>query len=71
MVENLTLLHVNNKGADQPLISHFLIRFLENIIFKLATVVISIFYLVSVAEETGLSLTLSYSTLALLGCKSR
>ena len=54
----------NNKGADQPvhphsLISAFAIHFLESIIRKLATSIISIFWLVSVAEETGLSLTLS------------
>ena len=54
----------NNKGADQPvhphrLISAFVICFLENIISKLATNEISIFQLVSVVEETSLSLTLS------------
>ena len=54
----------NNKGADQPmhphsLISTFVIRFLEIIICKLATGEISIFRLVSVAEETGLNLALS------------
>ena len=53
---------MNNKGADQPahlhsLISTFVIRLLESIISKLATSEISIFQLVSVAEETGLSLT--------------
>ena len=51
----------NNKGADQPphsrrLVSMFVIRFLESIISKLATSKISIFYLVSVAEQTGLCL---------------
>ena len=50
----------NNTGADQPaqlrsLISAFVIRFLENIISKRATNEISIFLLVSVAEEIGLS----------------
>ena len=55
---------MNNKGADQPapppgLISAFDIHLLESIISGLATSEISIFYLVSVAEETGLSLTLS------------
>ena len=40
----LNLLHVNNKGADQPvhphrLISTFVIRFLESIIAKLATII--------------------------------
>ena len=54
----------NNKGADQPahprsLISAFVIRFSESSISKLATGEISIFLLVSVAEETGLSLVLS------------
>ena len=54
----------NNTGADQPahprsLISAFVIHFLESIICKLATGEISIFYLVSVAEETGLKLALS------------
>ena len=54
----------NNKGADQPaqsrsLISAFVIRFLESTILKLATSEISFFKLVSVADETGLSLALS------------
>ena len=54
----------NNTGSDQPahpcrLISAFVIRFLESIISKLATSEMSIFWLVSVAEETGLSLALS------------
>ena len=53
----------NNKGTDQPghphrLISAFFIRFLECIISKLATCDISIFQLVSVAEEADLSFTL-------------
>ena len=51
------------KSADQPahlcsLISAFVIRLLESFISRLATSKISIFKLVSVAEETGLSLTL-------------
>ena len=55
---------MKNKGADQPahlrrLISAFVIRLLESIISKLASSKISIFKLVSVAEETGLSLALS------------
>ena len=55
---------MNNTGADQPahprsLISAFVIRFLESIISKLATSEISIFYLVSVGEETGLNLAKS------------
>ena len=54
----------NNTGADQPahprsLISAFVIRFLERIICYLTRGEISIFYLVSVAEETGLKLALS------------
>ena len=53
----------NNTGADQPayprrLISDFVICFSENIC-KLATCEISIFKLVSAAEETGLKLALS------------
>ena len=57
----------NNKGSDKPalprrLISAFVIRVLESIISKLATIEISIFELVSVAEETGLNLTLSDTT---------
>ena len=53
----------NNTGADQPahprsLISAFVIRFLKRIICKLATGEISIFQLVSVAEENGLKLAL-------------
>ena len=53
-----------NTGADQPahprsLISAFVIRFFESAIFNLATGEISFFYLVSVAEETGLKLALS------------
>ena len=54
----------NNKGADQPahprsLISAFVFRLLESIIFRLATSKLSIFYLVSVAEQAGLNLTFS------------
>ena len=54
----------NNTGADQPahprsLISAFVVRFLESIICKLATGEISIFRLVSVAEEISLKLALS------------
>ena len=55
---------MNNKGADQPahpcrLISAFVIHFLESFISKLTTSEISNFQLVYIAEETGLSLTLS------------
>ena len=54
----------NNKGTDQPahphrLISAFVIRFLGSIISKLATCKISIFQLVSVAEEACLRRDLS------------
>ena len=54
----------NNKGTDQPAhpcspISAFVIRFLESTVYNLATSKISIFQLVSVAEEIGLSLALS------------
>ena len=54
---------MNNTGPDQPahsrsLISAFVIRFSESIIYKLATDEISIFKLVDVAEETGLKLAL-------------
>ena len=55
---------MKNTGTDQPahprrLISAFIIRFLESIICNLATGEISIFELVSVAEETDLKLALS------------
>ena len=51
----------NNTGADQPaftrsLISAFVIRSLESSISKRASSEITIFQLVSVAGETGLSL---------------
>ena len=54
----------NNTGADQPahrrsLISAFVIRFFESIICKLATGKIPIFWILSVAEETGLKLTVA------------
>ena len=62
--ENLSSGFANNKGADQPaharsLISTFVICLLKSIISRLATGKISIFKLVSVAEETGLSIILS------------
>ena len=62
--EDLSSLLANNKGADQPVHPHsrlsaFDICFLESIISKLVTDEIIIFWLVSVAEETGLSLALS------------
>ena len=64
MRENLSWGFANNTGADQPahprsLISTFAIHLLESIISRLATGQISLFYLVSVAEETGLSLAIS------------
>ena len=62
--ENLSSEFANNKSADQPahagsLISAFVIHLLESIISRLATSEISLFKLVSVAEQTGLKLTLS------------
>ena len=55
---------VNNKGPDKPphthsLISPFVIRLLKSMIPRLATSKISIFYLVSVAEQAGLNISLS------------
>ena len=55
---------MTNIGADQPahlhsLISAIVIHFLESMISRLATSKISIFYLGSVAEETGLNLAMS------------
>ena len=52
----------NNKDADQPahshsLISPFVIRSLNSTITKLATCRVSAIWLLSVAEQTGLSLT--------------
>ena len=57
------LVFVNNTGSDQPahsrsLIRAFVIRLLESIISQLASSEISMFYLVSVAEEAGLTLAL-------------
>ena len=57
---------VDNKGAYQPvhppsLISVFVMRLLESIISTLATSECSAFQIVLVADETGLSLTLSES----------
>ena len=62
--ENLSSGFANNKGADQPghppsQISTFVFRLFESTISKVITSEISIFQLVSVAEETGLSLALS------------
>ena len=60
--ENLSSVFANNKSADKPadphsLISTFVIHLLESIISKFAKSEFSIFWLVSVAEETGLGLT--------------
>ena len=54
----------NNKGADHPahprsLVSAFVTRVLQRILSRLAMSEILIFWLVSVAEENGLSLALS------------
>ena len=56
-----TLLHANNKDADLPahpcsLIGIFVMRFLESIMAAFATCKDLIFQLVSVSEQTGLSL---------------
>ena len=64
--ENLSSVFANNKGEDQPahphsLISAFDIRLLESKVSELATSEFSIFQLISVAKETGLSLALSES----------
>ena len=59
--ENPTLVHVNNKGTGlssypRSPIRSFASHFFESI-FKLATSKIAFFYLVSVAEQTSLSLS--------------
>ena len=64
MRETLSLGCVNNKGTDQfahmnNLISSFVISLLEKMISRLATGEILIFYLVFVAEQASLNLTLS------------
>ena len=56
--------YANNKGADQPahphsLISTFVVRCVDSIIPILAKSKISRLWLVSVAEQAGLSLTWS------------
>ena len=61
--ENLSWWFLNNKGADQPahprsLISVFVFCLFESIISGHITSEISLFWLVSVAEETGLSLAM-------------
>ena len=62
--QNLLGGFANNKGADQPahtrsLINAFVILLQESIICILASSKVSMFQLVSVAEETGLNLALS------------
>ena len=62
VLENLILLHANNKCADRlehphSLVRVFVIRSLESRIVKLAPCTISISQLFSVAKQTGLSLT--------------
>ena len=56
--------YANNKGADQPahsrnLISAFVVRSLDSIISIVSTSEISRFWLVSVAEQSGLNLSWS------------
>ena len=56
--------YANNKGIDQPvhpcsLISAFVVRYLDSIISVVAISEISRLCIVSVAEQTGLSLTWS------------
>ena len=55
---------MNTEGADQParprsLVSAFVIHYLESIVVKLVPCKFLLFSLVSVAEETGLSVALS------------
>ena len=62
--ETPTLLHVHNKNNDQladlhSLISTFVVCYLERTTVQLAPCGISIFWLIFVAEQVGLSLTLS------------
>ena len=59
--------YVNNKGSDQTvhphsLISNFVVRCFDSIIPLSAKPKVSGLSLVSVAEQTGLSLTWSYTT---------
>ena len=49
----MILLHANNKITDHGLINTFVIGYLGSIEVKLASCQISIFLLVSVAEQTG------------------
>ena len=57
--ENLFLPYANNKGADQPLISAFVIHCLDSIISVVSICKISSLLLISVAEQASLSLTWS------------
>ena len=64
--ENLSLVHANNKGPDQPahlrsLISAYVIRFPPSMISILTSYIVSSFYLVSVSEQAGLGMTWSES----------
>ena len=59
--------YANNKGADQPvhphsLISVFVVRSLDSIIFLVSRSEISRFWLVSVAEQAGLNVTQSQTS---------
>ena len=56
---SLTTQSADQHAHPRSLISPSVFLFLESITSKLATSEISIFYLVSVAEQAGLSLTLS------------
>ena len=65
---NLTLLYANNKWCRKACASKqsdrvFAFPYLESILVKLAPCIILIFYLVSEAEQIGLSLTQSVLTL--------
>ena len=62
--ENLLMPYANNKGADQPahprsLISAFVVRCLDSLIFPVSISEISSLYLASVAAQAGLCLTWS------------
>ena len=59
--QNLLLPYATNKCADLPLISAFVVHCLYSMIFKLVKPKISRFYLVSVAEQVGLSYLVSNS----------
>ena len=64
LVEKMIFFACENKGADQhrySLITAFVIYFSESIVTKLAPCMLSIFQLVSVADQPGLSLALTES----------